>query len=211
MASYAIFSDIHGNLSAMKQMWGKINRLGLTGRTVFNAGDTVAYGQDSAACIDFIRQHEQIVSVGGNYDYNTAEYPERHTEFARKWKLKRSEKYVALHEASEHISEDQRLWLSTLPQQLILTIEDKAIALCHYSPIGRKVGLGSWTSDEDLLLIAESCPYDVIITGHTHSSFVKRVGKTLFVNPGSVGRSWGSSTFAVLTIAGDTVTGEVLI
>jgi predicted phosphodiesterase len=36
------------------------------------------------------------------------------------------------------------------------------------------------------------------------------MGKTLFINPGSVGKSWGRSTFAVLTIEDNKLTGEVL-
>jgi predicted phosphodiesterase len=110
MSAFGIFSDVHGNVEALKQTWRRLTELGLTDRTVLNAGDTVAYGDDSSDCIDFVVDHHQIVTVGGNYDYNVADFPEHQTRFARKWKSGRPEKYLALTEASDRINPSQREW-----------------------------------------------------------------------------------------------------
>jgi putative phosphoesterase len=210
MTAYAIVSDIHGNIEAVKSVWSKIGELGLADHLVLNAGDTVAYGDDSAACIDFVRANTQIVSVGGNYDYNVAIFPTDQERFERKWKSRRSEKYEALLLASSQITEDQRNWLLDLPPQLDLVIENHPVSLSHYSPVGSKMSLGTWTTDRQLQDVDETVNYDVVIVGHTHTPFVRQMGKTLFINPGSVGKSWGRSTFAVLTIEDNKLTGEVL-
>jgi putative phosphoesterase len=210
MSSYAIISDVHGNLCALESIWNELERRKLTNRTVFNAGDTVAYGKESADCIEFIRASSVIVSVGGNYDYNVARFPDEQTTFERKWNLKRPEKFSSLRDASEQISEHQRTWLSELPELLEFTIEYKSISLSHYSPIGRKIGIGAWTPDDVLQSIADSCSYDVIITGHTHSPFVRQITETVFINPGTVGRSWGRPSFAILTISDGIVSSEVI-
>jgi putative phosphoesterase len=210
MTTYAVVSDIHGNLSALTTIWEKLNNLGLTDRIIFNAGDSVAYGNESSECIDFLRAHSQIVSVGGNYDFNVAEFPKEAGRFERKWKLERAEKYDALLNASSEITDEQRTWLSDLPKLLEFSLDGKSVALCHYSPVGKKVGLGTWTTDEELMEVALTCSYDIILTGHTHTPFVRRIGPTLFINPGSVGRSWAEPTFGVLTIDGEQIAGELM-
>ena len=49
--------------------------------------------------------------------------------------------------------------------------------------------------------LAKSQCYDVIIYGHNHRAEVKKVGKTLIINPGECG-GWltGKSTVAVLDL-----------
>ena len=57
--------------------------------------------------------------------------------------------------------------------------------------------------------LADSGHYDVVVYGHTHEPDVRRVGKTLVVNPGEAG-GWlyGKSTVALLDL--DTVTAEII-
>ena len=49
--------------------------------------------------------------------------------------------------------------------------------------------------------LAESQKYDVIIYGHTHRTDLRKIGKTLIVNPGECG-GWltGKSTIALLDL-----------
>jgi len=49
--------------------------------------------------------------------------------------------------------------------------------------------------------LAESQKYDVIIYGHTHRSDLRKIGKTLIINPGECG-GWltGKSTIALLDL-----------
>jgi len=49
--------------------------------------------------------------------------------------------------------------------------------------------------------LAESQKYDVIIYGHTHRTDLRKIGKTLIINPGECG-GWltGKSTIALLDL-----------
>jgi putative phosphoesterase len=49
--------------------------------------------------------------------------------------------------------------------------------------------------------LAESQKYEVIIYGHTHHTDLRKIGKTLIVNPGECG-GWltGKSTIALLDL-----------
>ena len=198
---YAIFSDIHGNLAALESVWNALETAGLTDRPVLNAGDSVGYGPEPEACARFLREHSQCVSVKGNYDKNVALFPEREAEYAKKWSRSRPDKFKALREDSKAISETTRRWLLNLPAEVTLALSDVSVFLTHYAP-GSKEGLGTWTPDARLAELAANTDAKVVVCGHTHTLFVRKVGGILWVNPGSLGRSVdGRSRYAVLTLA----------
>ena len=199
---FGVFSDVHGNLAALRKVWGALNDLGLLdGRPVFNAGDSVGYGCEPEECIAFLRDNTNVVSVRGNYDRNVAEFPNRSQDYKRKWGRSRPEKYAAIKTDSDLISDDARGWLRALPKEERLDLNGHRVVLCHYSP-GSKEGLGSWTSAFELEEIAKTAEADVVVCGHTHTPFARSAGGVLFVNPGTVGRSrWSKPSYAVLDLA----------
>jgi putative phosphoesterase len=197
---YAVFSDIHGNLAALEAVWNAIETAGLTGRPVLNAGDTVGYGPNPEACVDFLRAHSDCVSVKGNYDKNVALYPERESEYRKKWAGLRPDKLEAIRRDSEAISAKTRHWLLDLSAEISVTLDTFPITLTHYSP-GSKEGIGTWTPDARLAELAETTDAKVVVCGHTHTPFVRSIGGILWVNPGSVGRDWnGQYRYAILTL-----------
>ena len=62
----AVFSDVHGNLSALEAVIGQIERIPSIDEIVF-AGDLCLFGPRPRACIDLLRRKE-IRSVAGNTD-----------------------------------------------------------------------------------------------------------------------------------------------
>ena len=197
---YAIFSDIHGNLAALEAVWNALKTAGLTERPVLNAGDTVGYGPEPEACVHFLRMRPHCVSVKGNYDKNVALFPEREAEYRKKWGRSRPEKLEALRDASGVISRKTRDWLRDLPAEVNLLLDTVPIFLTHYAP-GSKEGLGRWTADARLAELAPNTDAKVVVCGHTHTPFVRTVAGVLWVNPGSLGRSWdGRYCYAVLTL-----------
>lgn len=197
---YGVFSDVHGNLAALEAVWRALTEAGLTDRPVLNAGDNVGYGDSPEACVHFLRAQTNLVTVRGNYDKNVAQFPEREADYRKKWGKGRPEKYEALRRDSAAISEETRRWLLGLPTEAELTLEDVPILITHYAP-GSKEGLGRWTPDSRLRELAQGTSAKVVICGHTHTPFVRDVGGVLWVNPGSVGRGWGSrASYAVLTL-----------
>lgn len=197
---YGVFSDVHGNLAALRSVWAELASLGLTDGPIFNAGDNVGYGDAPEACAQFVRAHPNISTTQGNYDKNVALFSEREAEYRKKWGRSRPEKFEALQRDSGLISDETRAWLLDLPKEVELTLSGVSVLVTHYAP-GRKEALGQWTPDSKLAELAGETSAKVVVCGHTHTPFVRRVGGVLWVNPGTVGRSWsGGPSFAVLTL-----------
>ena len=197
---YALLSDIHADIRALQAVWNVFEAGGLIDRPVLNAGDSVGYGPDPDPCVRFLREHPNIVSVKGNYDKNVALFPEREGEYRKKWAGPRPDKFQTIQGSSAVISADTRQWLLDLPAEAHLTLDGTSVIVTHYSP-GSKQGLGSWTPDLFLAELAETTEAKVVVCGHTHTPFVRRVGGILWVNPGSLGRDFGGkSRYALLTL-----------
>jgi len=195
-----LMSDIHGSLEALQRVWDALDRLGLTGGPVLNAGDTVGYGSDPQGCIDFLRARPAIFTVQGNYDRNVARFPEREAEYRRKWGRTRPAKFEAIQRDSGLITPDARDWLLALPRERELDLDGNQLLLTHYAP-GVKEGLGRWTSAGRLAYHAAQTQARVVVCGHTHSPFARTAGGTLFVNPGTVARAVSHQpAYAVLTL-----------
>ena len=197
---YGVFSDVHGDLKALKAIWRALEEWGLTDRPVFNAGDNVGYGPAPEECVEFLRARPNVVCVRGNYDKNVALFPEREDEYRKKWGRVRPEKFAAIRRDSETICKESRRWLLELPGEVELTLDGVPLLMTHYAP-DSKQGLGRWTSDGELRELARRTEAKVVLCGHTHSPFVRDVGGVLWVNPGSAGRSVDRRTrCAVLTL-----------
>jgi putative phosphoesterase len=74
-----------------------------------------------------------------------------------------------------------------------LELDGRRVAVTHYPRIGKALARGG--------------AYDLVCHGHSHKRIIKRVGKTLRVNPGEVMGRFGLSTYALY----DTVTGQASI
>lgn len=197
---YAVLGDIHGNFAALQTVWRALEDAGLTGRTVLNSGDSVGYGDSPEACVEFLRAHTEIISVRGNYDKGVAQFPERSGEYYKKLAKSRPEKLAALRRDSAAISAASREWLRDLPAEVEFSLEEVPLLITHYAP-GRKEGLGSWTPDLRLEELAAETSARVVICGHTHTPFVRSVGGVLWINPGSLGRSFDNRIhYAILTL-----------
>ena len=73
------------------------------------------------------------------------------------------------------------------PAPYIVKINNKNVIMLH--------------KEELIDALAESQKYDIIIYGHTHRTDLRKIGKTLIVNPGECG-GWlsGKSTIALLNL-----------
>ena len=79
------------------------------------------------------------------------------------------------------------------PAEKLLFVEDKRILLCHGHTYGVKQSLltAGYAAEEQNL--------DLFLFGHTHRPLVDMRGKTLFLNPGSIGDRL-RPTYGVVTI-----------
>ena len=92
---------------------------------------------------------------------------------------------------------------SSEPAERLLCLEDKRILLCHGHTYGVKQSLltAGYAAEEQNL--------DLFLFGHTHRPLVDRRGKTLFVNPGSIG-DYRRPFYAVVTITNGKLDGRTV-
>ncbi len=90
------------------------------------------------------------------------------------------------------------------PAERLLCIEDFRILLCHGHTYGVKQSLTAAG------FAAEEKNLDLFLFGHTHRPLMDRRGKTLFLNPGSIG-DWRRPTYGVVTIAGGKLDGGICL
>ena len=112
-----------------------------------------------------------------------------------------------LHAAIEQLSGLQLDELCALPHPTKIEIEKYKILLCHGSPWSTEEYIYP-DADKNLLKRCSNTGFDVIVHGHTHYPAKHVVGKTLIVNPGSVGQPRNRQPGAHWAIF-DAKTGEV--
>ena len=82
--------------------------------------------------------------------------------------------------------------LARWPKALQLEIDGLGqVLFCHSTPRSETEGFTRLTAEDRLLPLFEPLGVDVIVCGHTHMQFDRRVGRTRVVNAGSVGAPFG--------------------
>ncbi len=65
-STFAIISDIHSNLEALRKVLADIDRRGI--ETIYCLGDIIGYGPDPCACLDVVAERV-VFSLCGNHDH----------------------------------------------------------------------------------------------------------------------------------------------
>jgi predicted phosphodiesterase len=112
-------------------------------------------------------------------------------------------KYFSFDWTYRHISPETKKYLQGFPEQKKLERKGMSFLLVHGSPVSVDEALGPDTSKKHLKSLAQKTDVQVILCGHSHRPFVRKVGQTWFVNPGSAGRSFDKDTrasYAIITV-----------
>ena len=170
----AIISDLHGNYEALRSLPTGYDELWIL-------GDLVNYGPEPAAVVDFARTNSKVV-VRGNHD-NSIGFDVDPRCTARYQKMADlTRRYTASALDKEH-----KQFLRLLPLKLELKREDTRFYLCHAKPSDPLYGYCPEESDEWVVEL-EQVNADVLLVGHTHTPFIRKIGKKIVVNPGSLGQ-----------------------
>jgi putative phosphoesterase len=170
----AIISDLHGNYEALRSLPTGYDELWIL-------GDLVNYGPEPAAVVDFARTNSKVV-VRGNHD-NSIGFdvdPRCTVRYQKMADLTR--RYTA-----SALDKEQKQFLRLLPLKLELIREDTRFYLCHAKPSDPLYGYCPEESDEWVEEL-EQVNADVLLVGHTHTPFIRKIGKKIVVNPGSLGQ-----------------------
>ena len=124
-----------------------------------------------------------MVSVSGNFDFKVLEFA-RASQGPRSRSIKRA--IVAA--AARDLSDSSLEFLSSLPMEQKLELNGKRLLMVHASPADPDEHLGPQTEESRLSELASIAGADIVVVGHSHVPFTRKVKDVLFVNPGSVGR-----------------------
>ena len=206
----AILSDIHGNLSALKNVLKDADEMGVNRFIIL--GDTIDYGMHSNEVIDVLRTIDDkvICNIWGNHesavmndDYDRFS-SERGRNCARYTKSKLSEgsfDYMRDSMDSSAVKE--------------LAIAGKRVLCVHGDIFDRYWGTVSASSDKSAY-----AEFDYVLSGHSHVPHFfeqyyaaddpkrKNKRKCTFINPGSIGQPRNLDTRSQYCIL-DTASGEI--
>jgi len=179
----AFFSDLHGNLPALEAAYADARRSGV-GRIIC-AGDLTGYGPFPDEVCRFVQNHH-IPAILGNYDQKVIEATRRGLSVAQGMKGK---KQKILLWTVKHLGKQSRRYLAGLPEHLSYRLPGRhRLLVVHGSPNSLEDALYPSITEQGLQGKMSGMHPDVLVCGHTHIPFVKRVGKMLVVNCGSAGQ-----------------------
>jgi putative phosphoesterase len=178
----AFISDIHGNLPALEAAVADAKARGAS--RILCAGDMTGYGPFPDEVCRFLMER-RIPAIIGNYDQKVIELAKRGSSGAAGMKAKKRKILVW---TVKHITDPTRRYLADLPENFALRLPGATkLLVVHGSPLSMDDpiypsltarGLGGKLGDQ--------LP-DILVCGHTHIPFVKRVGGILVVNCSSTG------------------------
>lgn len=187
----AVIADIHANFPALEKVLEDIR-----GAPIFCCGDLVGYNTFPNEVIDLIRTNN-ATSILGNHDLavltgDTGWF--------------NSEAIKAIEWTAGKLTTENRSFLEALPRAY-----ENEFYMAHGSPKNQLEGY--IFSDDPDYVFSDFFNYterDIIILGHTHMPFVKKIDGKLIFNPGSVGQPRDSDPRASYAIL-DTEKKEVKI
>jgi len=180
----AIFSDVHANLQALEAIWDDLQQQDPD--EIYCLGDLVGYGANPNEVIEFI-QDKNIPNIMGNYDNGVGHDLD---DCGCDYKNVRLENLgeLSIWWSRGHTTEANKKYLRSLPKEIRLTAEGRNLLLVHGSPRSLHEYLPEQRPTATFERIAKVAVCDIMLFGHTHIPYQKRVADTLFVNTGSVGR-----------------------
>jgi putative phosphoesterase len=194
----AVISDIHGNLTAFEAVLADLRQT--SPDLVFHGGDLPHGGSSPAEIVDRIRDLGWP-GVLGNTDEMLFD-PESLTAFAsRSPQLQTMWTAIAEMAAAtrEALGETRVEWLRGLPRVHV----HGSMTLIHASPKSTWRAPGPEASDTELKSVYGALKHAVVVYGHIHRSFIRRVAGMIVINTGSVSLSYDGDPRAAYLLLDD--------
>ncbi|MCR5026285.1 MAG: metallophosphatase family protein [Methanobrevibacter sp.] len=190
MSKYALLSDIHGNLHALKEVFADLNNHDI--ESVIFLGDLIDYGMQSNEVVSFIQDNFDniICNIWGNHE--KAVLTEDFNHFSSKRGVE-SAKFTA-----SQLSKDTKNYLMNELNhdgKYEFNLDNKKVLAVHGS-----LNDYCWKAIFPDNLNGDYSDYDIVFSGHSHypHAFQKfyevdnpdfrNKKSVLFINPGSVGQ-----------------------
>ena len=196
----AIFSDIHGNLTALEAVLADLRQTAPD--LVLHGGDLADSGSSPVEVLDRIRDLNWP-GVLGNTDEMLFR-PDSLENFASQSKAPAS-MWAMIREIAAAtraaLGPDRLAWLSQLPMRQI----HAPVGLVHASPKSCWQAPSQQATDAELQSIYAPLAQTIVVFGHTHMPFIREIPGLTLINSGSVGLPYdGDPRAAYALIDGQT-------
>lgn len=186
----AALYDIHGNLPALEAVLAEVDA------DVILVGGDFVMGPWPAETLEWLRGLDGDVRfIRGNADREVADRdgtglaPKEFMEFVR-----------------ERLSDDQVAFLSDLPLAERIDVDGLGrVLFCHATPRNDEEILTRITPHEEWAEVLAEADADLVVCGHTHVQFERRIADTRLVNAGSVGMPYENERGAYWVLLGPEV------
>lgn len=181
----AVLNDIHGNLPALEAVLDAVLRDGIDRIVV---GGDVFPGpmphlvlrrlRDAGVPVDFIYGNGEVAILEYLAGRVPTSLPPSYLPLIR-WN-------------ADQLDSADREMIASWPMTLALTVAPLGdVLFCHATPRNENEIFTPLTADERLTPIFDAANATLVVCGHTHIQFDRRVGKTRVINAGSVGMPFG--------------------
>jgi len=186
------FADSHGNFDALQALQAVESKPD----AVFFLGDIVGYGPEPQPCLAWIKSNATH-AVRGDHDEAAARDVSSHCPSDLQGLSEATKAYARRMLAASDLD-----YLGSLPLEETVSFGGLRFYLTHAAPSDNLAKPLPLTDHKESELAAEIAHLeaDVVFLGHTHVPEIRQVGRTVLINPGSLGQprhGTASPTYAV--------------
>ncbi|MCS4541430.1 MAG: metallophosphatase family protein [Euryarchaeota archaeon] len=170
-----LIADIHSNLLALEAALERLRNID----EIICIGDIVGYGNYCNECVNLIKQR-RIPTVTGNHEWavvtgDTSWFNPVAAE-AIQWTI-------------DHITKENLDYISKLPTFLRRQIDKYSLYVVHGSPRSPiEEYIFPDVLDGLLEEFLKQTQANVLVMGHTHVPFIRKLGRNFVINPGAIGQ-----------------------
>jgi putative phosphoesterase len=184
----AALYDIHGNLPALEAVLRDVPDDAM----IVIGGDTAAGPMPAETLERLLALGDRALWIRGNADRDGGVENEL-------WRRRADWMW-------EQLGDENRAFLTGLPETASLTIDGLGEALfCHGSPRSDEEAITALTAEERLRAILADAGAPLVVCGHTHHQFDRRLDGVRVVNAGSVGMPYEGRSGAYWALFGPEV------
>lgn len=180
----AIFGDIHANMTALDAVLDDLKEQRV--ESAYCLGDLVGYAPFPNEVVERIRR-DGTPTVMGNYDDGVG-FDRDECGCAYRDPEEQRLGDISLQWTKRSVTPDLKAFLRSLHAEIRFEADTKRFRLVHGSPRRMNEYLFEDRPLSSFERLAATSETDVLIFGHTHKPYTKRVDGVLFVNAGSVGK-----------------------
>ncbi|MDD6771658.1 metallophosphoesterase family protein [Inconstantimicrobium porci] len=178
----AVLSDVHGNASALERVLDDLKNSNI--KKVIILGDMIMKGPMPQKVLKLLHSSnlEILAWVKGNTDLWFQEFNYNIQPLS-----KEAENFTYYKYAVDHLDHNDISFINNLPDKQSLFINNKTILCVHGTPKSIVEAIDSTVSIKEIKKAIDGVSEDIILSGHSHTSYIGECnGKKIF-NVGSIG------------------------